>query len=123
MAHANDPVHPISTGPWFLWAHRETEKSGRVVYRHIGYEKWTRLHGGQAPVVAIRLTEDPDGAYWGWLDSNRDHAKPTLVYPSKLLFEMCFSSGSARAIEGLASRGHIGKVVRLSVIELGSRPA
>lgn len=117
FALATDPVHPISPGPWMLWAHKERDAPGNPVYRHVGVEQWTRLHGGHAPVVPVCVVADPEGRYWGWQDSCKDYDKPTMIWSAQLLLEICFSSGSDHAVEVMARVGHTGKIVRMNINE------
>lgn len=39
----------------------------------------------------VQVTIDPEGTYWGWLETGGD--VPIMVYPHKTLFEVCFPYG------------------------------
>jgi hypothetical protein len=45
------------------------------------------------PIVPVRISHDPTGTYWGWWDAKHQHF--TMIYPRKMLAEMCFTYGSA----------------------------
>ena len=57
----------------------------------------------------IELEEQDDGFYYGW--QNTDEEKISMIYPNKILFEMCFAYG----VEAEVSTG-CGKVVRMNVV-------
>jgi hypothetical protein len=48
-------------------------------------------------------TEDPEGENWGWLKTGADY--PTMIYPHKSLFSMCFPYGPKA--EEAAGKGEI----------------
>ncbi len=94
---------------WTAFAYDcEPGKDGRGRYRHIGHRHYVKLHGLDDPIVAVTLTEDSQGDYWGWLAS--DAAEPSMVWPSKVQFTMCFPYGP----EAEVKRGK-GKILRLRV--------
>lgn len=110
---------PLPEGPWDLWAepiamtHVEPHC---VVYQHAGEKWWVKMHGPSA-LVPVRLTADEAGDYYGWLDSEDDHVFPVMVWRGRDLFGMCFSAGPEATIASLATRGHLGKIVRMRVEE------
>lgn len=106
----------LAKGPWKLWAHRG-QRGERLTYSHIGEAWWVRLHDETQPVVPVLIELDEQGDHWGWMDSESEHKRPSMIWPAKVLFEMCFSCGSKACAEGLAKRGHLGRAVRLRVTE------
>jgi hypothetical protein len=113
----HETPQPLATGPWDMWAHRETGKEGKLRYSHFGTRKWVALHGLASPIVPVRLTVDPEGAYWGWMDTESHAEEPTLIWGAQLLFEICFAGGPVATQQALANRGHEGRIVRLSLEE------
>lgn len=110
---------PLESGPWLLWADRR--KSGRPgdateEYYDIGEKWWTQMHG-PSHLVPVQLVEDNEGNYWGWMDSRNENREPAMVWPSRAQFAMCFAYGPEAQVESLAARGHVGKILRLKVIE------
>ena len=67
---------------------------------------------GPPPYYRVRLTPDPDGAYWTW----HDFEKGVFLFTNanKLGVEICFPYGTKPEIE----RGH-GDVIRVRVDEIG----
>ena len=60
------------------------------------------------PIERVRLTTDPDGAFWAWWDAER--SAHYMVFPEQMLLETCFTYGS-KAEEDRRR----GKVVRVRV--------
>lgn len=63
------------------------------------------------PIVQVELTVSENGAYYGWLRKNE--SIPTMIWPSKVQFEMCFPYGSKAEVEsgeGRALRFNVEKV-------------
>ena len=60
----------------------------------------------------IRLTEDPAGEYYAWVDARRDPDDISMVHTPKFLFEMCFPYGLQAELDAEA-----GTVVRLTITE------
>jgi hypothetical protein len=83
------------------------EKNG--VYSVVGDAFFVRLHG-MTP-VPIRLVEDPEGIYFGWLDAQEDEPDPLFVQHERI-FEISFPYGSKAEEDA----GH-GKKVRLRIEE------
>ena len=88
---------------WIMWAHDE-----KGAFFHLGEKRWVELHGIDLPIVEVKVDVDKNGTYYGWLRSNRD--VPTMIWPSKIQFEMCFPYGPK--IEEEKGKG---KVLRLSI--------
>ena len=82
------------------------EDCGNNRWAHFGSEQFVRMCGGDQSVVEVRLTEDPDGEYDGWLDAGED--TPCLIWNSYVFLDMCFPYGIQAAID----KGR-GVVVRL----------
>jgi hypothetical protein len=114
---------PIPTGPWSLWANRTVTPEGRVRLSHIGSQGWVKLHFKDEPIVPVEVIEDPEGPFWGWLDSEHNAERPTLIWEGKVLFDMCFSSGPIAAREGVESRNGWARIVRLRVQEVAVPPS
>lgn len=91
---------------WELYAHKR--ESG---YWHAGSKKFVEAHMLHDPIVQIELTEDPEGTYWGWLA--KDATYPSMVWPKKMLLDICFPYGPDVEQE----RGK-GRVVRMVVKEI-----
>lgn len=66
---------------------------------------------GSQPIVRVRLTEVPDGRYWGWEDTGT--LRWTIIWGSEKLLEMCFPYGTQNAME----KGK-GRRVRLNAEEI-----
>ncbi len=113
------------TGQWLLWAQRDTHRggpqAGEVFFMNFGSrEHVTRGYGGD--VVPLRVTEDSEGQYWGWIDNEDWRAErgyrsndgvPTFIQPHHGMFTMQFPYGPEAEQE--RGRGHI---VRLVVEDL-----
>lgn len=112
------PPRPLAEGPWEMWAHQETSPEGKVRHAHFGKRGWVALFGMNHPIVRVRLALDPEGDHWGWMDTDRYPEAPTLIWDSPMLLEVCFAGGTAATRQALASRGHEGRVVRLSLTVL-----
>jgi len=81
-------------------------------YMHFGCYAYVKIHGLSYPIVEVELTENENGEYYGWIDSEGD-LNGSLVWPSNAQTEMCFAYGSK--IEEERGRG---KKIRLSVVEI-----
>ena len=81
------------------------EKNG--VYSVVGEEFFVHLHG-MLP-VPIRLIEDPEGIYLGWLPNNPEETDPLFVQHQRI-FNISFPYGYQA--EEQAGRG---KAVRLRI--------
>ena len=70
---------------------------GNNRWMHFGSKRYADMHGGNEPTVAVRLTEDPDGEYYGWLKTGED--TPSMIWPSRVQLMMCFTYGMQVAID------------------------
>lgn len=83
------------------------EDDGAVHFEHLyPSRQLVELCGGGRPVRVV-VTEDENGAYWGWRSAD---GRISMVYPSREQVEVCFPYGTQVQEE----RG-IGRVVRLDV--------
>lgn len=104
----------IKMRTWQMFASRpERVVEGRE-FINIGGERTVRFRGGSP--IAVELTEDPDGRYWGWVelpDSARSNERrvgiPTMIQPHEGMFRMQSPDGFGQNID----RGY-GEVVRMS---------
>jgi hypothetical protein len=64
---------------------------GNERWMHFGSKRYADMHGGSEPTVPVRLTEDPDGAYHGWIETGED--TPSMIWPSRAQLTMCFAYG------------------------------
>lgn len=102
-----------------MWAQRQDDVVDGREFMHFGQRGWVEgCYGG--PAVPVRLVEDPEGQYWGWLHSERDglfprraSTTPEMVQPHQGMYTMQFPYGPKAEEE----RGH-GRTVRLSVTGL-----
>lgn len=91
---------------WYMWAHDYVRN-----FSHIGKKHWVEMHMlKDHPIVEVRVELDPEGAYYGWLKTGED--RPTMIWPTKIQFEMCFPYGP----EASEKAGN-GKTVRLSITQ------
>ena len=84
------------------WDMHAEFSNGRFL--HFGNEWYVKACGGDP--IPVRMTERKDGEYYGWID--RDEDSPVMIWPSRRLFEMCFTYGSKIEVE----KGQ-GRVIRL----------
>jgi hypothetical protein len=109
------PVQPLNTGPWHLWAEKtDQEHDGQPVYHHAGPKAWTAMFKC-GPLVPVRLIEDPQGPYFGWMDSEHNSLFPCMVWLGENIFEIGFPAGSEAEIKNLKSRGQVGRKVGLNM--------
>ena len=90
---------------WRLWAHKRD-----YGFAHIGAKRYVELHIMSDPIVPVLVTEREGGKYYGWIRAGQD--TPTMIFPTELMFSMCFPYG----YEASEKAGH-GRVVRLDVVE------
>lgn len=90
--------------------------SGRVVCpAYDGRKMYVASHPrtveayGDEPVSIVAI-EDPEGAYWGWIDSGSPERGPVMIQPHEGLFRMQFPYGPKKEAE----RGK-GEIIRLRV--------
>lgn len=98
-------------GAWRMHAHRYDDG---LLY-NLGEKWWVEIHGLPQPIVEVDVLEvaddSPDGTHWGWIDAKK--TEPSMIWPRRGLFEMCFAYGSKAEVD----RGK-GRVVRLAVVEV-----
>lgn len=99
------------TRTWRMFAGRSKVK-GRFL--HCGSEIYVRMYGAEP--VAVELTEDPDGEYYGWIQAAREGLLPRtytgipmMVQRGRGIFEMPSPDGFRSAVEA-----DDGEVVRMS---------
>ena len=74
---------------WDVYANRYPQ--GR--YYGIGEKRWVELHGGDE-VYPVRVTEDPEGDYYGWREAAKAaDSLPTMIWQSLMQLDMCFPYG------------------------------
>lgn len=78
---------------WTLWAHNfgPRPKFPDGLFMHIGSKRYVELHGMKEPIVEVLLTEDPNGPYYGWLETGKE--TPHFIWPSEGQLDMCFPYG------------------------------
>lgn len=113
------------TGQWLLWAQRNVHErgpqTGEVFFMNFGARDFvTSCYGGD--VVPLRVVEDPEGPYWGWIDNEDWRAErhyrsnggvPQMIQPYHGMFTMQFPYGPK--VEEEHGRG---RTVRLLVEDL-----
>jgi len=96
---------------WRMCAHRYD--SGLLF--NIGSRFFVDNHGLREPVVDVDVREvakdDPAGTHWGWMDAKDD--SPCMIWPRRILFDMCFTYGPE-----IEERHGRGRIVRLAVTEV-----
>lgn len=96
----------VEPNTWEMYATEHIDAQGKFVYLHFGTKRFVELHGLHKPIVPVVLTEDPEGSYWGWLQTG--DTTVCMVWPSKKQLEMCFPYGT----KADADQGY-GRVVRM----------
>jgi hypothetical protein len=99
----------MSTKTWKMHAGRDPRNGG---FRNFGHPRYVEMYGN-AEVIPILLTEDPDGPYYGWIDADR--TEPTMIQQHEGMFSMQFPYGPDAEVK--AGRG---RVVRLTAAEVES---
>lgn len=104
---------PKISRTWTLWAYDYGDHKDfpSHLFMHIGTKGYVKLHGIEKPIVKVQITEDINGAYFGWLDTGAD--APSMIWPSQIQFNMCFPYGP----EIEEKRGK-GKSLRLAITPL-----
>jgi len=92
-------------GTWRMFAGRPDRVVDGREFVNFGDERTVRFNG-RVP-VAVELTEDPDGAYWGWLKTGA--AMPVMIQPHDGWFRIQSPDGFKYDVE--CGRGEI---VRMS---------
>lgn len=109
---------PEDNKSWRMHAGRADERSQRhYQFEHFGDPQYVLAYG-HAEAVEVEVVEDPDGAYWGWVDANPRYSpngRPEMIWGWKAAFNMQFTFGPDAEVE--AGRG---QVVRLSVSEVSN---
>jgi hypothetical protein len=70
---------------------------GNDLWMHFGSKRYVESHRLSKPIEAVRLTEDPDGKYHGWIRTEEDI--PRMIWPSAGQLAMCFAYGMQVEIE------------------------
>lgn len=104
---------------WEMYAQRRIRHDGFEFFMNFGSQELVeRFYGGD--VRPVRVTEDPDGPYYGWIasadywDGRYYHGGiPELIQPGRGMFSMQFPYGP----EPEQDRGK-GRIVRLRVEEV-----
>jgi hypothetical protein len=91
---------------WEMYAH----KSERGSYLNCGEKWWVEIHDLSLPIVKVRITENPEGKYYGWIDTGE--TTPEMIQPHEWMFSMQFAYGPEIEVE----KGK-GRIVRLDVVE------
>lgn len=100
---------------WLACAHYYDDgPQGRCFYAHIGARRWVELHGLKREIVDVKITEDPQGDYWGWLAT--DETRPSMIWASLAQFRICFPYGPEAEVQ----RGK-GVILRLRVEKAAPR--
>jgi hypothetical protein len=58
---------------------------------HFGEKWWVEMHGLEEPIVEVEITENPNGQYYGWLETGK--TIPELIMPNVHCFNVCFAYG------------------------------
>ena len=96
----SDETAVIGDGRWRMWAVRDSADT----FSYPGHRRYAAAHATQGePVVAVIVSEDPDGPYWGWIHTDGD--EPQMIYRHGVAFRMCFPYGPQA--EQDAGRGRI----------------
>lgn len=83
---------------WDMHAGRHTLHSGEDEFIDFGDPWYVQAHGHDI-VHPVRLVEDPDGDYTGWIDTGQ--TAPVMIYRREI-FPVCFPHGVASAVD----KGH-----------------
>lgn len=91
-----------------MWANDYGEAARSRRYNHVGCKRFVQAHYLKEPVVPVRVTEDPEGSHYGWIDT--DATKPSMIFPHLIQFRCCFPYG----LEAHEKAGK-GRAVRLRI--------
>lgn len=87
---------------WKMFGHA----ADNGVWVTVGEERYVRLHGYREAPTPVVVTEDPDGDYMGWLDSQpsagQDHTDPHMIQHHRI-FNVQFPYGHEAEVQ--AGRG------------------
>jgi hypothetical protein len=81
---------------------------GRNRFSDPGHRRFALAHSTGEQPVAVVVSENPDGPYWGWLGAGDEH--PCMIYGHPSLFRMCFPYGPQAEVN--AGKG---RIVRLDI--------
>jgi hypothetical protein len=102
------------TRTWRMYAGRPDRIVDGREFMNFGTESYVRMYGREP--VEVKLTEDPDGRYWGWIRAARTglfprtHTGiPEMIQPHEGLFQVQFPYGPEES-----SRAGEGEIVRMS---------
>jgi hypothetical protein len=101
------------TRSWRMFAGRPDHSVEGREFLNFGDCWYVRLYGHEP--VAVELTEDPEGIYYGWIEaegSERDSrfkGVPEMIQPHEGMFSMQFAYGPQAEVD----RGR-GEIVRMS---------
>lgn len=95
---------------WRMYAGRLDGGVPGREFMNFGSEETVRRGYGRVPVL-VRLIEDPDGEYYGWIPTGE--TEPTMIQPHPGLFNMQFPYGP----EAEVKHGR-GEIVRMSCAAL-----
>ena len=89
------------TRSWRMFAGRPDRVVDGREFLNFGDERTVRFNGRMP--VAVELTEDPDGGYYGWLAADAD--KPVMIQPHEGWFRIQSPDGFRYDVE--QGRGEI----------------
>lgn len=96
---------------WQMFAGRDERNGG---FRNIGHRRYVEMYGHDP--VAVTVTEDPDGPYFGWLRAATSWSEavtePSMIQQHEGIFGMQFPYGYEAEVK--AGRG---RVVKLSIVQ------
>lgn len=99
---------------WTMFANDERE--GRYDgFSHVFRSKIQVGMCGDAPIVPVTVTEDPEGPYWGWIATGE--TAPSMIFRHKVQFEICFPYGVQ--VEVAAGKGRIVKLKVEKTLQVG----
>ncbi len=84
-----DEITQLDDSSWRMWAVHHTEMDA---FAHIGDRRYTCAYinrQDRADVQPVRVTIDPDGVYWGYLE-NDDTAAPSMIWAERGAFKIQF---------------------------------
>lgn len=99
---------------WRMFASRPARVVDGREFANVGDERSVRFRGGSP--IAVELTEDPEGQYWGWMElpgsaraAQRRVGIPVMIQPHEGMFRMQSPDGFRQDVD----RGY-GQVIRMS---------
>ena len=108
---AAEAARPMAERTWLLYAGVDD----KGLLRHFWSSTMQVQLCARDKIVLTRVRVDSNGSQWGWYRSyhpinGASMGHVTMIYPLKMLVEMCFAYGTAPEVK----RGH-GQLVSLSV--------